>query len=172
MLYYRLGDLLLIYIYIYMHIHIYIYIYIYIHVYVCIYIYMYICIYINTCMYVCIYIYMGDVLSPPCCLITLQSTKLHGVQAKLSHLHIIMQKHTRSHMFIVGEKLWASFFQLFQHSAKNRWASFFQLFQLFQHSAKNRWASFFQLFQHSAKNRLGTNMLFKMLEKLEKFSKK
>ena len=60
-----------------------------------------------------------------------------------------------------------------QHSAKNRWASVFQLFQLFQHSAKNRWASFFQLFQlfqlfqHSAKNRLGTNILFKMLEKLK-----
>ena len=71
-------------------------------------------------------------------------------------------------MFIVGEKLWASFFQifkLFQNSAKNRWASFFQLFQ---HSAKNRWASIVQLFQHSARNRLGTNILFKMLDKFEK----
>ena len=37
--------------------------------------------------------------------------------------------------------------------AKNRWASFFQLFQLSQLSAKNRWASFFQLFQLSTKNR-------------------
>ena len=31
---------------------------------------------------------------PPCFLTTLQYTKLHGVQAKLSHLYIIMQKNT------------------------------------------------------------------------------
>ena len=53
-------------------------------------------------------------------------------------------------MFIVGEKLWASFFQLSQHSAKNRWASFFQ---------------------PSAKNRLGTNISFKMLGKFGKLGK-
>ena len=65
-------------------------------------------------------------------------------------------------MFIVGEKLWASFFklsQLSQHSAKNRWASFSQLPQLFQ------------LSQLSAKNRLGTNILFKMFGKLGKLGK-
>ena len=53
---------------------------------------------------------MGAALSPPCFLTTLQYTKLHGVQVTRSHLYIIMQKHTRTHMFIVGEKLWASLF--------------------------------------------------------------
>ena len=51
---------------------------------------------------------------------------------------------------------------VFQHSAKNRWVSFFQLFQLFhrfQLSAKNRWASFsnFANFSHFS------NMLNKIL---------
>ena len=58
-------------------------------------------------------------------------------------------------MFIVGEKLWASFFQVFQHSAKNRWASFFLLSQLSQ------------LPQHSAKNRLGTNICSKCWKSCE-----
>ena len=38
---------------------------------------------------------MGAALSPPCFLTTLQYTKLHDVQAKRSHLYIIMQKRTR-----------------------------------------------------------------------------
>ena len=152
---------------------------------------------------------------PPWLLTTLQSTKLHGVQAKRSHLYRIMQKHTKPHcilccitalifgslvsllhkllnMFTVlssvvqvfqhfAKNRWASFFQFVQlvqsfqvpqHSAKNRWASFFQLVQfsqVFQHSAKNRWASFFQVFQHFEQH-IGTQtILCRMLEKLEDF---
>ena len=43
----------------------------------CIYIY----IYVYMCIYIYIYIYMGDVLSPPCFLTTLQYTKLHGKES-------------------------------------------------------------------------------------------
>ena len=51
-------------------------------------------------MYIHIYIYIyiyGCCPIPPCFLITLQSTKCHGVQVKRSHLYTIMQKHTHTH---------------------------------------------------------------------------
>ena len=46
-----------------------------------IYIYIYIYMYGYICIYIYIYIYMGDVLSPPCFLTTLQYTKLHGKES-------------------------------------------------------------------------------------------
>ena len=97
----------IIYIYIYIHTSLSLYIYIYIYVYI----YIYICIYMYICVYIYIYIYTyGCCPIPPCFLTTLQYTKLHGVQVTRSHLYIILRKHTRKHMFIVGEKLWASLF--------------------------------------------------------------
>ena len=70
------------------------------------YTYMYIYIYIYTCIYIYIYTYVyGCCPIPPCFLTTLQYTKLHGVQAKRSHLYIIMQKHTITHVYCRRETL-------------------------------------------------------------------
>ena len=92
-----------------MYVYIYIYIHLYIYIYICICTYTYMS--LSLSIYIYIYIYIsGCCPIPPCFLITLQYTKLHGVQVTRSHLYIIMQKHTRKHMFIVGEKLWASLF--------------------------------------------------------------
>ena len=47
----------------------------------------------------------------------------------------------------------------------------FLTFQTFSTFCKESLGIIFQLFQHSAKNRLGTNMLFKMFEQLDKLEK-
>ena len=82
-------------------------------------------------MYVYIYIYIyGCCTIPPCFLTTLQYTKLHGVQAKLSHLYMIMQKHTITHVYCRRETLGHHFsnlsnlFNILQRIVGHRFSNF------------------------------------------------